>query len=346
VPRSCIAKAAVLALLGVILALAVAGGTIGVARACGGFFTRKVSAEPRRPSLSYERTLIVFDRVKQREHFVREVVFENAKEPFGFVVPTPSRPEVAAMKSPFDSLESTFPFETLGLGLLGTRGGGAAPAKGAVRVLETKRVGSFTSFVLAADDGGALAKWLAQNGLTTTKETERWLARYVKLRFFFVAMRYEPPRAEHGKANGTRAETVRLSFDTPLAYYPYFEPDPLSGAPPAGPRMLELWYASQGRAVPVAARSTGGAVSWVRPLEAGRRVSTTADTLLERGFGPARELLPEPPVLIERFIDQKRSRAGFGDIVFVPDAPGTPSIEPLRRFFPLLDPALDVEAPP
>lgn len=346
-PRSCIAKAVVLTFLALATALVAVGATIGVARACGGFFSRKVGADPRRPSLSYERSLIVFDREKQREHFVREVVFRNAKDPFGFVVPTPSRPEVAGMKSPFDALERSFPFETLGLGLVGSRGGGlAAPAKAAVRVLETKRVGSFTSFVLAADDGGALTKWLDQNGYATTKETEPWLARYVKLRFFFVAMRYEPPSAEANGAGGTSAETVRLSFDTPIAYYPYFEPDPPHGAPPAGPRMLELWYASQGRAVPVAARSKGGAVTWVRPLEPGRQLSTSAAALLERGFGPAYGLLPKPPLSIQRFIDQKRAREGFGDVVFVPDEPGTPNLEPLRRFFPLLDPGLEGEVKP
>jgi hypothetical protein len=346
VPRSCIAKAFLLALLVAVFGTALLGATLGIARACGGFFSRKASASPRRPSLSYERALIVYDQEKRREHFVREVVFRDAQEPFGFVVPTPSRPEVAGMKSPFDALEQAFPFDdTLGL-VAGSRGGGVPRAAGAVRVLEQKRVGSFTSFVLAADDGGALAKWLDQNGLVTTKETEPWLARYVRLGFFFVAMRYEPPRATPGTTPRTGAETVRLSFDTPVAYYPYFEPDAPSGAAPVASRMLELWYASQRRGVPVSARNAGGTVTWVRPMEAGRQFSTTADPLLRRGFGPAHELLPKPPLVIQRFIDQKRTRAGFGDILFVPDAPSAPHVELLRPLFSLLDPTLDEERRP
>src|SRR5262245_1813871 len=82
------------------------------ADACGGFFSRAAIEGQRRPSLAYEQTLIVFDAEKRREHFVREVVFERAREPFGFVVPAPARPEVATVeKSPFADLRASYPFE-------------------------------------------------------------------------------------------------------------------------------------------------------------------------------------------------------------------------------------------
>ncbi len=102
------------------------------AEACGGFFSRAVEGV-RRPSLAYEQALIVFDATKRREHFVREVVFRAAQEPFGFVVPTPTRPEVAAVKkSPFTALRTQFPFEerTKGLRLGGMGGGMPAGAVG------------------------------------------------------------------------------------------------------------------------------------------------------------------------------------------------------------------------
>src|SRR5688500_18314450 len=96
------------------------------ARACGGFFLRRDIEAARRPSLAYEKTLIVFDAERRREHFVREVVFRAAGVPFGFVVPTPSRPEVAAvMTNPFITLRKSFPFEPLQKGIkLGARAGG------------------------------------------------------------------------------------------------------------------------------------------------------------------------------------------------------------------------------
>jgi len=324
--------------------LVVAAGLIAsgeLARACGGFFSRRTLEGPRRPALSYEKTLIVFDRERQREHFVREVAFRAASEPFGFVVPTPSRPEVASMKSPFESLEREFPFSSeLGLVGIGSRGGGVAlPARAPVRVLEVKRVGSFTSYVLAANDEGALTGWLAKNGFVTTPETTPWLRRYVELGFFYVAMRYEPPSGRPNLVR-TNAETVRISFDTPLAYYPYAEPEPPAGSTTGAPRMLELWYVSQSRGVPVALLTKGESSTWVRPMQAGRQFSTNAPTLLKRGFGSALELLPAPPLVVQRFIDQKQSRSGFGDVLFVPDGPVNPKLDALRRFFPILDPAL------
>jgi hypothetical protein len=78
-------------------ALLVAAGLCAVAatssnaHACLEIFGQEVSESDRRPSLAYEQTLIVYDAEKRREHFVREVVFSASREPFGFVVPTPSR---------------------------------------------------------------------------------------------------------------------------------------------------------------------------------------------------------------------------------------------------------------
>jgi hypothetical protein len=213
-----------------------------------------------------------------------------------------------------------------------------------VRVLEVKRVGSFTSYVLAADDEKALTGWLAKNGFVTSHETEPWLRRYVELGFFYVAMRYDPPSGRPNPEH-TSAETVRISFDTPIAYYPYFEPDRPAGRA-GSPRMLDLWYVSQSRAVPVALHTLGESSAWVRPMQAGRQFSTNAPKLIERGFGPARELLPAAPIFIQRFIDQKQSRTGYGDVLFLPDGPQNPKVDALRRFFPILDPALSPRKEP
>ncbi|HEX6764178.1 MAG TPA: DUF2330 domain-containing protein [Polyangiaceae bacterium] len=309
-----------------------------VARACGGFFSRKLVEGERRPSLAYERTLVVFDEKKQREHFVREVVFRAAGGPFGFVVPVPGRPEVAGLKSPFDALEREYPFSEPGLGLSSSVGGGMRG--GGVRVLEVKKVGSFRSFVLAADDAHALTDWLEKNGFSTTRESDRWLAHYVRSKFFYVAMRYEPPAREKKGAERTKAETLRISFDTPLAFYPYYEPDPSPGENRDAPRMLEMWFVSTMRVVPVAARSAGGEVSWVRPMATGLEFSGTREGV-QATFGEAFELLPSGRLSIQHFIDQKRSRVGYGDVLFVPASVTTPNLESMRRLFPILDPTLE-----
>src|SRR6185436_17979656 len=94
--------------------------------------------------------------------------------------------------------------------------------------------------------------------------------------------------------------------------------DPPGGKVPESPRMLEMWLVSSSRSIPVATATVGGEVSWVKPMASGRQFSTTAPPLLKRAFGAAYEFLPSGPLFIQRFMDQKRSRVGFGDVVFVP----------------------------
>jgi hypothetical protein len=323
-----------------LLAAALGAGVVAIpeARACGGFFSRAALESDRRPSLAYEQTLIVFDAEKQREHFVREVVFRASREPFGFVVPTPSRPEVAKVKkSPFAKLREAFPFRRPPSH---SRGTGRIAAIGAydgdgVEVLEVTKVGRFTAFVLSASDASGLSKWLADNGFVSTPEADVWLAHYVKLGFFYVAMRYEPSRHDRGR---TTSETVRISFDAPLPYYPYLEPDPPPRKGGARPRLLDVWLASTAEWVPVAPRS-GNATEWVRPLLGGDRYTSRVRPKLASAVDAS--WLPAGDLEVQRFADQKPSRVGFGDVIFVParaDAPGQAPAA-LARFAAILDPA-------
>jgi hypothetical protein len=69
--------------------------------------------------------------------------------------------------------------------------------------------------------------------------------------FYYVAMRYDPPADARARRNAPiAAETVRISFDTPIAYYPYFEPEPEHD--PKSARLLEVWYVGSDPVVPVA----------------------------------------------------------------------------------------------
>ena len=294
------------------------------------------------------------DAEKGLEHFIREVVFDRAAEPLGFVVPTPSRPTVHGMKpTPFTAIRHAFPFlSQLGLpGGSGTgsgygRGAGAGTGRG-VEVLEKKRVGSFEAFVLAASDEAALVQWLTDNAFQTPPEAEVWLKHYVELCFHYVALRFDPPnkkgKAEPGATSILEAETIRISFETPLPYYPYLEPDAPAGIESA-PRLLEVWYVGAEPMVPVALHDEQGALSWVRPLRGGERYPDARWGLENAASKQLAELLPEGPLQLQTFQDQKRNRDGFGDIVFVPEVakPLTPARrEALATFVSILDPSLE-----
>jgi hypothetical protein len=334
--------------------------------ACGGFFSR--TSNERRPSLAYEQALVLHDAAHDREHFVREVAFRAGVAPFGFVVPTPGRPEVAKVdKSPFRSLRSSFPFEDPNRSD-SARGGGFGSGHGrlggapdGVTVLEVSKVGSFTAFVLAADDAKGLAHWLSDNSLVSSPEADAWLTHYVRMRFYYVAMRYDPPKegvpGQKARSEGLRAETIRISFSTPAPYYPYFEPKPApsaeadAGSP--SPRLLELWLVSSAARAPVAAKTADGSTAWMRPLQGGREYaepkvtrSSLAGALSESGLD---KLIPEGEVVVQTFQDQKTHRRGYGDVLFVPaqkTALDPAKAAALRPLLGILDPTLVPERTP
>ncbi len=292
------------------------------ADACGAFFARKTSAATSRPSLSLERVLIVFDPAKKEEHFVREIVFDGGSETFGFVVPTPSRPTVAEVKKPpFDELERRYPFARLGGSEKARAPGGAPGGGGAPKVIvhEVKYLGSFSAFVIEASDANALAGWLAQNGFGTTPESEAWLGEYVRRGFHHVAFRYEPTLDPKRGQSGLRAQTVRITFSTPLPFYPYREPEH-AAASPRRERAVSLWLASPEPMVPIALASAGAGPAWVRPFREGLRDDRgdreSMKAILGEELG---KQLPSAPV-VQTFQDQKASRSGYGDVVFLPAA--------------------------
>src|SRR5687768_15663828 len=95
------------------------------ARACA-IFGRRDTVQAKTPSMLRERTLIVFDQASGREHFVREARFSAGSGDFGFVVPVPALPEVAALKDePFTRLDRQFP-----VGHVAKPGGDRARASG------------------------------------------------------------------------------------------------------------------------------------------------------------------------------------------------------------------------
>jgi hypothetical protein len=235
-----------------------------------------------------------------------------------------------------------------------------------VTVLETKRVGSFSTFVLQATDATAMKGWLDRNHFETTPSSQAWLDHYVKLGFYFVALRFEPALfakkppekpldgfgSGHGHLGGghmhppAQGETLRISFETPVPYYPYREPD---RDDLTGERALALWLITNGPPkIPVALARRGDDLSYVRPLREGLAPPpmTTAQLSAIVGESTWKAVTPsgEGPFRVQVFEDQKSARKGFGDVVLVPADPREPSAAAaakLDALLPVLDPGLE-----
>ncbi len=331
-------------------------GDVTSAEACGFVGRlRVIRAEDTVPAVAVENVLVIHDAASGLQHFVREVRFATADESFGFIVPTPSQPEVAKVdRSPFAALGSALAFRPpamLGFGSGhgrlggGSRGGGSGPP--AVEVLSVQRVGKFVATVLAARDPRAFAEWLAANGFHTPAPVEDWVGRYVRLGFYFTAFRYDPP-VDDVKAKGRAmgSETVRISFRSPHAFYPYREPE--LGRKQSD-RLLSLWYVSAQRGVPVAAVAgvgkNAGELEWVRPWHAGATYQPKRSDLAKMIGADLGARLPEGDTLhVQTFRDWKTERAGFGDVLLVPAKAVTfdaAQIAARRTLLAVLDPSLE-----
>jgi hypothetical protein len=189
-----------------------------------------------RVQVADEEAIIAWDADAHREEFVRRAVFRGAGVDFGFLVPTPSKPELGEVPDEvFERLDAAtrpdivertetglspvlvcaFPFW-----LMRGASKSAVPASAPVRVLDTRRVAGFDAVVLEADDARALAAWLDQHGYAQRPELAAWLAPYVAARWKLTAFKV----AADAGSKSAATSAVRMSFATDRPFFPYREP--------------------------------------------------------------------------------------------------------------------------
>lgn len=188
----------------------------------------------RQVDVVHEEALIVWDAEKHVEHFVRRASFSSDAPDFGFLVPTPTRPELfEAPESVFEALERARAPEVIRrertvlepvllvmLPFLSLR---SAPPMTAgrppVEVLEEKRVAGYDAAVLASTDASALSAWLAEHDYAQRPDLTEWLQPYVEAGHVITAFKIA--------GGGTRrvgTSPVRMSFATERPFFPYREP--------------------------------------------------------------------------------------------------------------------------
>jgi hypothetical protein len=224
-----------------------------------------------------QRILIVWDPVTKTEHFIRSAGFRGPEKPspkgddagteeaFGFLVPSPTQPEVAeADESVFAALDHAVrprieivdrwrsdptplvlkPF-LLSSKLARMPPGASIEAETGVRVLERKQVGHYDVAVLQASDATALTEWLSANGFDSRPALTEWAEPYVAKDWIITAFRYV--------AGSRRVDTgaVRMSFQTDQPLFAYRVPvDNLakSDDPDSPPSLLRSYVVLPGRA--------------------------------------------------------------------------------------------------
>lgn len=211
-----------------------------------------------KPVVNADQTvLIIWDAAAKTQHFIRQASFKSAADDFGFLVPTPSQPELA------ESGNEAFPFlgkltepevqkvprpsGGMGCGCSKSAAPGAAALKD-VRVLDEKLVAGFRAVVLEATSADALVRWLKEHGYAFSPAVEAWARPYVAGGWKITALRVAKDK-DGPPTETVAASSLRLSFQTDRPLFPYREPDyqGQTAALGASHRLLRIYFIADAR---------------------------------------------------------------------------------------------------
>jgi hypothetical protein len=293
--------------------------------------------------IANEEALIAWDSKKKVETFVRRASFRASGDAFGFLVPTPSKPELGEVDSRIfvelaQQLVPKVIYEegetSVGVGcsafmfLAGMERSASAPASAgasSVRVLDEKRVAGFDAVVLSADDPAALSAWLKEKGFAEGPSLTEWLAPYVTAKWILTAFKVADPGsgpegAEAARSFGTSA--VQMTFATDRPFYPYREPRDQRETLQASQqklavdnRLLRVYFASD--------EKYEGALGDGKPFPGVTKLADHAEV------PPAAQKLLGEKTFLTVFDDTSNPRPGTDDVFFsVAKNPVTVTIPP------------------
>jgi len=238
-----------------------------------------------KPVINADQTvIIVWDAAAKMQHFIRRASFKSEAEDFGFLVPTPSRPELnESGNEAFPYLQRlTAPVTTRVPRPRGGMGCGCAEAPAAksagelpnVEVVEEKLVAGFNAVVLQAESAEALINWLEDHGYAFSPEVQEWAEPYVQAGWKITALKIaKDAEGAHGK--DVSAAALRMSFQTDQPLFPYREPDmsDAAGALRATDRLLRIYFLAEARYQGELTQQSSwtGEVSWADKLTSGDR---------------------------------------------------------------------------
>jgi hypothetical protein len=258
-----------------------------------------------------EEALIVWDAAARREHFVRRALFGGSAKEFGFLVPTPTRPQLAeASEAVFSVLaevvaptvvvRNKLVLAPVGCTMLpfmllrSSEKSEALPEVG-VTLLEQTRVAGLDATVLEASSATALAAWLGARGFALRPALQDWLQPYLTRGWTITAFRYAG--AAQAPAGSLASSALRMSFSTDTPIYPYREPEDQPSVPG---RDLRLFLLADS---PLEAAKLDGGAAWPALLR------FSAQLAIPSALGNALPGVALPPAgwLVE-FQDQAQKR--------------------------------------
>lgn len=266
--------------------------------------------------IAEEEALVTWDPATKTETFIRRAAFHASARSFGFLVPTPTVPQLSEMPDgTFDGLANLIrprvKIETHGfdveLGALLARCAKMGASKGeivdgGVRVLATARVAGFDATTIAGDDAAAVNAWLAGHGFAATPALERWLAGYVRANWKITAF------VIAGDSPEVATGAVKMTFQTDRPFYPYREPQremAVETTAKLAPRLLRVYVLADRRS-----QATLAGQPWSATVRQASQVPYLP--------GELQQLTAHRYLTV--FVDDSSPRRGIDEVYFAPSA--------------------------
>jgi hypothetical protein len=285
-------------------------------------------APPRgQPVVNADQTVVIlWDAATKTQHFIRKASFQSKAEDFGFLVPTPTEPELE------ESGNEAFPYlqkltepeqrqvprpSGVSCGCMASKKLEAPKAEApAVKVLAEKEVAGFKAVVLEAKSATALVGWLKEHGYAFSPEVEAWARPYVESGWKITALKVARDK-DGADRKRVAAAALRMTFKTDRPLFPYREPDSKSAAETLGAkdRLLRIYFLAEARYQGDLTREVPwtGKVAWAGKLSEADRKKTLELLGLPASTGPAEWWLTE-------FEDEWPYRTAPADVYFARDA--------------------------
>ncbi|MFL5243802.1 MAG: DUF2330 domain-containing protein [Gemmataceae bacterium] len=267
-----------------------------------------------KPVVNADQTVImIWDPDTKMQHFIRQASFKSEADDFGFLVPSPSEPELS------ESGNEAFPYllkltepETkkvqrplggmgCGCGASGVKSGDVKSAANSalpqsVVVLQDKLVAGFQAVVLKASSADALTGWLKDHDYAFSPEVQAWAKPYIDGGWKITALKVAKQKTGEDKKS-VNAASLRLSFKTDRPLFPYREPDYKNQTSALGVsnRLLRIYFLAEARYQGELAQEAKwtGEVAWANSIKPEDRQRLLEMLKLPEKTGPAEWWLTE-----------------------------------------------------
>lgn len=275
-------------------------------------------------SIREEAALIVWDAKTQTEHFIRRAAFNTDTPNFGFLVPTPTQPELGEADDAIFNILTVItapPIKYVDKHIPGPPPAPKSapgmvrsepPPQAAVEVLEERQVAGFDAAVLKAEDVESLAEWLKEHEYAFRDELRDWLKEYTDHKWIITAFKV----SKHGGGlDDLEMKSVRMSFKTDRPFYPYREPEDMRDPAKTNGqgRTLRVFFLGHERVAGALGLEDTAAKGWPGRTVWSKKIASTAQL-----WGPLK--LEQPPEIehawLTEFEDRASPRPGTDELYF------------------------------